>query len=44
MENIELYLLIVIAVLEIVDGQAIALRILRALSKVIGGDLNYKTK
>lgn len=40
MENIELYMLIVIAILEVVDGQGIALRILRILSRLIGGDIN----
>lgn len=40
MENIEFYMLILIAILEIVDGQGIALRILRLLSTLIGGDNN----
>ena len=40
MENFEFYMLIVIAILEVVDGQGIALRILRLLAKLIGGDDN----
>ncbi len=36
MENIETYLLILVAILEIVDGQGIALRILRLLMSLIG--------
>lgn len=36
MENIEVYLLILVAILEIVDGQGIALRILRLLMRMIG--------
>ena len=45
MENIEIYLLILVAVLEVIDGQGIALRILRVLMGVIGGDTNgQKTK
>ncbi len=40
MDNIELYLLILVAVLEVVDGQGIALRILRVLFNLIGGDSN----
>lgn len=40
MENFEIYMLIVIAILEVVDGQGIALRILRLLSSLIGGDSN----
>ena len=42
MENIEIYLLIVIAILEVVDGQGIALRILRLLSGIIGGQSNVE--
>lgn len=40
MENIEFYMLIAIAILEIIDGKGIALRILRLLAKIIGGDDN----
>ena len=40
MDNIEIYLLILVAVLEVIDGQGIALRILRVLMGVIGGDTN----
>lgn len=43
MENFELYMLILIAVLEVVDGQGLALRILRVLSTLIGGPKNVKT-
>lgn len=38
--EIEFILLIVIAILEVVDGQGIALRILRLLSNLIGGQTN----
>lgn len=40
MENIEIYLLILIAVLEVIDGQGIAIRILRMIINLIGGDTN----
>lgn len=40
MENFEIYMLIVIAILEVIDGQGVALRILRLLSTLIGGDSN----
>lgn len=36
----EFWLLILIAVLEVVDGQGLALRILRVLSGLIGGPSN----
>lgn len=42
MENINIYLLILVAVLEIVDGQGIALRILRMLMSMIGEQPNEK--
>lgn len=42
MENVELWMLIVIAILEVVDGQGIALRILRMLATLIGGTPDAK--
>jgi len=36
----EFWLLILIAVLEVVDGQGLALRILRVLSSLIGGNID----
>lgn len=36
----EFWLLILIAVLEVVDGQGLALRILRVLSGLIGGNID----
>lgn len=41
-ENVEVYLLILVAILEIVDGQGIALRILRLLMSMIGEQPNGK--
>jgi hypothetical protein len=42
MENIEVYLLILVAILEIVDGQGIALRVLRLLMRMIGAQPDGK--
>ncbi len=42
MEPINFYMLIAIAILEIIDGKGIALKILRMLSNIIGGDSNVK--
>lgn len=42
MEGIEVYILILIAILEIVDGQGIALRILRLLMRMIGAQPDGK--
>lgn len=39
----EFWLLILIAVLEVVDGQGLALRILRVLSVLIGGNIDGET-
>ncbi len=42
MEDINFWMLIAIAILEVIDGKGIALRILRLLSTLIGGDTDGK--